>query len=175
MQLNNFNSALENSMGAQISITTPKKSTLPMIEMPTERLSASTASGSGRASRYSNLTANPLSEERAKIKTFFSGRSHSSEELKEYDGDDKELNRYNGVVHFLKKARVVAERQASETRAHQKKRAIYLYEERRVDQKVKIAVKKAEKTLERMKSENARCQAILDQFRHWDIGLKNYC
>ena len=50
-----------------------------------------------------------------------------------------------------------------------------LIKEKRADCKVKIAVKKAERTLKRMKSESARCQAILDTFKHWDLGLKNYC
>ena len=138
-----------------------------------ERLSASTASASGRASRFSNLTGQPLSERDAKLKAFFSNKSCSSEEVKDYG--DGELNRYYDVHRFLKGQRVVAERQAVDEVAHQKNRAVSLIREKRADCKVKIAVKKAERTLKRMKSETARCQAILDEFKHWDLGLKNYC
>ena len=177
MQLNNFTEAAQTEMVfygelARQNAFTPKKSTLPMIEMPAERLSASTASASGRASRHSNLTAQPLSERDARIKAFFSGRS-SSEEMKDYG--DNELNRYYDVHRFLKGQRVVAERQAVEEIAHQKNRAVSLIREKQADCKVKVAIKKAEKTLKRMKSETARCQAILDEFKHWDLGLKNYC
>ena len=175
MQINIIPEAAQTQMPAQnvFKVITPKKSTLPMIDMPNERLSASTASASGRASRFSNLTGQPLSERDAKLKAFFSNRSCSSEEVKDYG--DSELNRYYDVHRFLKGQRVVAERQAVDEVVHQKNRAVSLIREKRADCKVKIAVKKAERTLKRMKSETARCQAVLDEFKHWDLGLKNYC
>ena len=59
MQLNNFTDALFNGELARQNALSPKNLknlTLPMLDMPTDRLSASTASASGRASRLSNLT-----------------------------------------------------------------------------------------------------------------------
>ena len=163
MQLNNFNQALGASLGASVNITrvnaaTPKKSTLPMVDMNTDRISASTANTSGRASRHIDTTDMPMYDCDAAMKAFFSDRSRSVE-VKDYGSE--ELIRYHGVVAFLKKARVIAERQGAEERVHQANRAVYLIEEKRVDEKIKFAIIKAEKTIKRMRSENARCQAVL--------------
>ena len=150
-------------MGASVNITrqnaaTPKKSSVPVMDMSTDRVSASTANTSGRASRHIDTTAMPMYDRDAAMKAFFSDRSRSVE-VKDYGSE--ELLRYHGVVAFLKKARVIAEGQAAQERVHQGKLAVYLTEEKRVDEKIKFAIIRAEKTIKRMKSENARCQAVL--------------